>query len=115
MMCKDWTTSYNVLLKKVKMNLLEKRRKYHRLVFYYKIVNKMINVGEINRCTQANRIGRNDNAFKMNVPYARTDYYMKSFYPQTINEWNQLPQIVVNRPSLNTFKSSLLKHLQLDI
>ena len=33
MMCKDWSTSYNVLLQNVKMNLLENRRKYHRLVF----------------------------------------------------------------------------------
>ena len=114
MMCKDWSTSYNVLLQNVKMNLLENRRKYHRLVFYYKIVNNLINVGEVNRCTRANRIGRNDNTFKMHVPYARTDYYMKSFYPQTINEWNQLPQTVVNSQSLNTFKSALVKHLNLD-
>ena len=39
---------------------------------------------------------------------------MKSFYPQTTNEWNKLPQTVVNRLSLNIFQIALKKHLHLD-
>ena len=113
MMYKDWSTSYNVLLQKIGLNSLEIRRKYHWLVFNYKIVNNLINIGQVNRCTPANRIGRNDNTFKMYVPFAKTDYYMKSFYPQTINEWNKLPQYVVEKQSLNIFKTSLKMHLHL--
>ena len=38
---------------------------------------------------------------------ARTNQYMYSFFPHTINLWNNLPDFVVHSASLATFKHSL--------
>ena len=110
MMCKDWNTSYNILLEELDMTTLENRRKYHRLVFFYKLVNGMLDTGS-KRYTRVYRIGRTDHNLKMYVPFARTDYYKNSFYPKTTNEWNKLPNAIVTMKSLGSFKNALMKHL----
>jgi hypothetical protein len=47
----------------------------------------------------------------MNItaPQQRTTTYQKSFYPQTINNLNNLPMNIRETPSLNTFKETLKK------
>ena len=40
-------------------------------------------------------------------PIARTNQYMYSFFPHTINLWNNLPDFVAHSESLVTFKHSL--------
>ena len=107
MMFRDWETSYHELLEKSSFAKLEERRKYHRLVMFYKIINNMVNVGPIEKIIRAHRIGRNDHNMKMYVPFAKTDYFKNSFYIRTANEWNMLPSNVINSPSLSTFKISL--------
>ena len=88
-MFRDWETSYDVLLEKSSFSNLEVRRKYNKLVMFYKIINNMVNVGPIVRITRANRISRNDHNKKMYVPFAKTDYFKNSFYVKTGNEWNK--------------------------
>ena len=46
-----------------------------------------------------------------NIPYCRTQYRQMSFFPQTIPEWNSLPQEIVATKSLDCFKSRLAAHL----
>ena len=112
-MFKDWETSYNELLEKSGFVKLEERRKYHRLVMFYKIVYDMVSIGTTERIKRAHRIGRNDNDMKMNVLFAKTDYFKNSFYLRTANEWNLLPNNVVNSPSLSTFKIALKSYLHI--
>jgi hypothetical protein len=45
----------------------------------------------------------------MNIttPQIKTSTYQKSFFPQTITDWNQLDQKIRNLPSMNSFKETL--------
>ena len=42
----------------------------------------------------------------------RTNYFKFSFFNHYISVWNSLPEHVMSSPSLQSFKSSLLKHLR---
>ncbi|KAH3847963.1 hypothetical protein DPMN_090299 [Dreissena polymorpha] len=41
------------------------------------------------------------------VPFARTDSYQKSFFPDTIMIWNRLPRTIVSCSSVNSFKEEV--------
>ena len=43
-------------------------------------------------------------AFKFVVPRAKKDIVKFSFFPRTINEWNSLPEDIVNSKSVDSFK-----------
>ena len=47
----------------------------------------------------------------MNItaPQQRTTTYQKSFFPSTINDWNNLPLLTRQIPSLDSFKENLKK------
>ena len=111
MMCRDWQTSYNVILEQLNMPNLEARRTYHRLVMFYKITRNLVNVNLIIK--PANRIGRNDHERKVIIPFAKTDYYKNSFYVRTSKDWNMLPRNVINSTSISTFKTLLKTHLHI--
>ena len=42
------------------------------------------------------------------VPYARTQIYQRSFFPDTIRLWNSHPQSVVSCPTMDSFKREVL-------
>jgi len=44
-------------------------------------------------------------AIKFVVPRAKKDICKVSFFPQTINEWNSLPEDIVNTMLVDSFKS----------
>ena len=113
MMCSDWETSYEHLLNQMRLCTLEKRRLYYRLVACYKLQNNLMLVNYTHKFTYASRIGRNDHSLKLKVPFARTDYYMNSFYVNTARDWNKLPQYIINSPSLISFKRALKLHLHI--
>ena len=39
---------------------------------------------------------RNDNSMTYQVPIANTDIYKCSFFPQTIRDWNALPDSLIS-------------------
>jgi hypothetical protein len=92
------------------------RRKYHRLIMLYKIVHNEApvyltdllppRVGDVNRHNL-----RNQEDFIL-LP-VRTESYNKSFFPQTIRDWNQLPLGVKEAQSIGVFKTKL-KHILFD-
>ena len=43
-----------------------------------------------------NRHGRNHHPLAFQVPYARTDIYKYSFFPDTIRDWNALPASIIS-------------------
>ena len=46
--------------------------------------------------------------FKFRLPRSNKDVYKFSYFPQTIKEWNKLPENVVNSDSVGLFKSNYL-------
>ena len=106
--CRDWSTSYDTLLNQVGWIDLRTRRKFIRLIMCFKILKGFININALKKFHPASRIGRNDNSLKLNVPFARTDCFKYSYFVRTADEWNSLPEHVIQSMSLNVFKSSLL-------
>ena len=51
---------------------------------------------------------RRIHAFKFLVPRAKKDIFKFPFFPRTINEWNSLPEDIVNTTSVDSFKSKLV-------
>ena len=43
-----------------------------------------------------NRRSRNQHPMAFQVPHARTDIYKYSFFPDTITDWNTLPESIIS-------------------
>ena len=86
---------------------LGSRRRKHKLILFYKMINRQTpqylsnlvppTVGSNNNYSLRN----NDNLF-FHTP--RTTLYANSFLPSVVREWNNLPITVRNTTSLNSFK-----------
>ena len=87
-------------------SLLERRRK-HKLILFFKMVNGLVPnylsslVPQYDNTTAYNL--RNSNNLR-NI-YCRTNLYKKSFLPAVINDWNGLPLNIRNTNSISLFKS----------
>ena len=102
-------TSHEKLYKETGIETLECRRKNHKLILMYKILNNetpkfLADIVEphINDNTRIRYPLRNNRLF--NPPLCRTESYSKSFFPSTLNEFNQLNIEILNANTLNQFK-----------
>ena len=91
---------------------LNKRRKLHRLIMFYKILNGLAPsyLSSLLPIQQADRhrYETRNNDFITNFR-CRTELFRNSFFPRTIRDWNALPVNIREKPSLSTFKSALSK------
>jgi len=55
------------------------------------------------------RNSRHSDCDTFTVLSSRVDSYKYSFFPRTISEWNKLSQDVRSKPSVASFRSTLLK------
>ena len=72
---------------------LKKRRKETRLKLFHHATSMKtaINIPEYIKQQKHRHNTRNSSEAKFHQPYARTDAYKNSFFPNTIKEWNELP------------------------
>ena len=111
----------------LKLTDLRVRRKEKRLCFLYNIQKGMvlaidrndyltpiqnkrqIRAKKFSDCVTQNIVARHqsthNNCFQL--PPSQTAAYRNSFFPRTISEWNELPEIIVSAQSLNIFKDRL--------
>ena len=47
------------------------------------------------------RHGRNQHSLAFQIPSASKDVYMYSFFPQTIRDWNNLPESLISSSELS--------------
>lgn len=90
---------------------LSKRRKIHRLIMFYKILNNLA-PNYLKDLIPATTNQRHQHQTRDNLltPFrCRTESFQKSFFPTTTREWNLLNESVKNSPTLSTFKSALLR------
>ena len=59
--------------------------------------------------TTVNRPSTRGNPEKYKIPFARTQLYQKSFFPDATRLWNSMPPNAVNSTSLETFKQEVQK------
>jgi hypothetical protein len=89
---------------------LAKRREQHRLLQFYKIANNLaptylidILPAQVHERT-VYQLRNRDN---LDVPLARLNRYLYSFFPATTRDWNKLQDTIKNAPSIKAFKSRL--------
>ena len=89
------TGSMTGILGQLKWESLKKRRKDNRLILLYKglegkaIVPMYDLIPKTRRCI-------NQHSMAFQIPIANTDVYKGGFFPQTIRDWNALPDSLIS-------------------
>ena len=107
-------THHEDLLEELSWAPLKTRRHVHRLVVSYKMKNNLVPPYLANLFPQpiSNTAPYSfRNPGKLAHQKCRTTYYLKSFLPATVRDWNNHPEQICNAVSLASFKSQTFKLL----
>ena len=74
---------------------LKKRRKDNRLILLYKGLKSKASVPTDDLILKTRRC-RNQHSMAFQTPIANTDVYKGIFFPQTIRDWNALPDSLIS-------------------
>ena len=83
------------ILEHLKWESLKKRRRYSRLILLYKGLKGKASIPTDDLISLVRRC-RNDHSRAYQVPIANTDIYKCRFFPQTIKDWNVLPDSLIS-------------------
>ena len=83
------------ILKHLKWESLKTLRRDSRLILLYKVLKGKASILTDDIIPLVRRC-RNDNSMAYQVPIANTDIYKCSFFPQTIRDWNALPDSLIS-------------------
>ena len=89
------TGSMTGILENLKLESLKKRRRDSRLILLYKGLKGKASIPTDDLIPLVRRC-RNDHSVAYQVPIANTDIYKCSFFPQTIRDWNTLPDSLIS-------------------
>ena len=89
------TGSMTGILGQLKWESLKKRRKDNRLILLYKGLKGKASVPTDDLIPKTRRC-RNQHSMAFQTPIANTDVYKGSFFPQTIMDWNALPDSLIS-------------------
>ena len=92
------TGSMTSILEELKREPLQKRRKNNRLVYKGRKGKARIPTDDL---IPKNRRCRNQHSMVFQIPSASKDAYKKSFFPQTIRDWNVLPDSLISPAELS--------------
>ena len=84
------TGSMTGILGQLKWESLKKRRKHSRLILLYKGLKGKARI-PTDDLIPKNRRCRNQHSLAFQIPSASKEAYKSSFFPQTIRDWNDLP------------------------
>ena len=94
------TGSMTGILGQLKWESLKKRRKDNRLILLYKGLKDKARLPTDDLIPKARR-GRNQHSLAFQIPSASKDAYKYSFFPQTIRDWNDLPESLISSSELS--------------
>ena len=89
------TGSMTGILGQLKWESLQKRMKDNRLILLYKGLKGKASVPTDDLIPKTRRC-RNQHSMAFQTPIANTDVYKGSFFPQTIRDWNALPDSLIS-------------------
>ena len=89
------TGSMTGILGQLKWESLKERRKDNRLILLYKGLKGKVSVPTDDLIPKTRRC-RNQHSMAFQTPIANTDVYKGSFFPQTIRDWNALPDSLIS-------------------
>ena len=99
------------MIKNLKWQTLEQRRKKARLSMLYKVHTGQVHV-ELTRLKKLRtRSGRRGHSELYERVECRTEYRNMTFLPKTIRDWNGLDQATVQAQTVDTFSSRVSKLL----
>ena len=101
------TSSVTNMLQSLGWRSLADRRKDAKLCMLYKISNDLVGIPANKYLIPSNTVTRKQHSFSYVIPHSRCNYHLYSFFPNTIRLWNSLPQHIVNKNSLDSFKSNI--------
>ena len=93
------------MMNNLKWNTLEDRIKQARLIMFYKIINRIVQVNFNPYLHPSRRARGNQQNFRHLL--TRINSYHHSFLPATIRHWNCLPNYVIDSSNLNEFMNNL--------
>ena len=96
----DETGSMTGILGQLKWESLKKRRKDNRLILLYKGLKGKARIPTDGLIPKTRR-GRNQHSLAFQIPSASKDVYKYSFFPQTIRDWNDLPESLTSSSELS--------------
>ena len=85
---------------KGKWGSLQKRRKDNRIILLYKGLKGRAKI-PTDDLIPKNRRCRNQHSLAFQIPSASTNAYLHSFFPQTIRDWNELPDSLISSAELS--------------
>ena len=94
------TGSMTGILGQLKWESLKKRRKDSRLILLYKGLKGKARI-PIDDLIPKNRRCRNQHSLAFQIPSASKEAYKSSFFPQTIRDWNDLPDSLVSSAEMS--------------
>jgi hypothetical protein len=105
------TSSVDDMLSSLDWPSLQSRRRRARLALFFKFHYGSVIIDSKYSPTQqpTARRPRRTHSLTYPVPSCRTDYRKYSFFPNTVMDWNKLPEDVASAPSLESFQSRLSK------
>lgn len=102
------TDSVTRMLHECGLQPLETRRKIARLKLFFSLYNGQLKIDPALYLKEVHKRSRRLNHTKTVQPYcSRIDVFKYSFFAQTIEEWNSLPECVINLIDASHFESSL--------
>ena len=104
------TGSMTGILGQLKWESLKKRRKDKRLILLYKGLKGKARIPTDDLIPKTRR-GRNQHSLAFHIPSASKDVYQYSFFPQTIRDWNDLPESLISSSELSDDSVSKLTSL----
>ena len=94
------TGSMTGILGVLKWETLKKRRKDNRLILLHKGLKGTARMPTDDLFPKT-RHGRNQHSLAFQIPSACKDVYKYSFFPQTIRDWNDLPESLISSSELS--------------
>lgn len=103
-------TSHYKLYEESGFTSLKERRKNHRLILFFKIVNGLCPdylLEDLPNLVSTTNPYHRRRPYERLIPPVRTELYKNSFFPRTTTEWNSLPDNMKTSSSLSEFKRLL--------
>ena len=94
------TGSMTGILGQLKWESLKKRRKDSRLILLYKGLKGKARI-PTDDLIPKNRRCRNQHSLAFLIPSASKEAYKSSFFPQTIKDWNDLPDSLISSAEMS--------------
>ena len=97
----QWSSSVSSMLQHLQWPTLAECRLFARLSTFYKIVQNLSapQMPSYYRIA-TNRLTHQYHPLHFVIPFTRTNYYINSFYPRTIRDWNNLPISMIELDSI---------------